>query len=583
MRAMRTWMSWGIGLVSGIVLFTVTESMAQENSKNQPIVRAFTDITDQAGVGHRHHKPYLDPKLDNIMPWMCSVGAAAAAADYDDDGDIDLYVTDSRKGHPNVLYRNNGNLTFTDVAQEAGVAWVNEEKGTSMDAVFGDYDNDGDLDLYLVKWGCNRLFRNNDDGTFTEVTESAGVGDCGNGNAAVFLDYDKDGFLDITVGNYFRYVDLWNLENTRVMHRDFETARDAGPNVLYKNNGDGTFTNVAPAIGVADSGWTLDIGCADYDNDGDQDICDANDFGQDRVYRNNGDGTFTNVTDEAIGWDTHKGMNVDFGDYNNDGWLDIYISNIWTEEYVQEGNQLYRNNGDGTFIDVAFETETYDGGWSWGAKFFDYDNDGDLDIMNANGFVSAGEENYWADLAMSVTTPDFDPTEAGDWPTIGERTFSGYEASRLFRNEGNEVFTEVAAEQGVNHNGDGRGLVVADFDNDGDLDIYLTNQDQEAVLYRNDIGGRNNWLELDLVGTIGNRNAVGTRVKVVSGSTSQIREVDGGNGHASQSSFRLHFGLGQRDNIDLMEITWPSGIVQKQTDVAVNQILTLTEGAHVTE
>ncbi|MFQ6093380.1 MAG: CRTAC1 family protein [bacterium] len=542
--------------------------------------KAFTDITDQAGVRHRHHKPVLDEKLDNIMPWMASVGAAAAAVDYDNDGDIDLYVTNSQRGHPNALYRNNGDMTFTDVAEKAGVAWVNEEKGTSMDAVFGDYDNDGDLDLYSVKWGCNRLFRNNGDGTFTDVTEESGTGDCGNGNGAVWLDYNNDTYLDIVVGNYFRYVDLWRLENTRVMHCDFEQARDAGPNVLYKNNGDGTFTNVAFELGVADSGWTLDIGCADYDNDGDQDICDANDFGQDRFYRNNGDGSFSNVTDDVLGWDTRKGMNVDFGDYNNDGWLDLYISNVWTEEYLQEGNMLYRNMGDGTFADVAVETETYDGGWSWGAKFFDFDNDGDLDIYVVNGFVSGKDKDkdkYWIDLATAVTRPGFDPTEATNWPTMGDKTLSGYEESRFFRNEGNEIFTEVAAELGVNDRRDGRGIALADFDNDGDLDMFITNQGQDAILYRNDVGNKNNWLELKLIGTVSNRNAIGARVRVLSGDLSQIREVDGGNGNHSQSSYRLHFGLGQREAIDLVEIRWPSGAVQKLTDVAINQILAVTE------
>ena len=188
---------------------------------------------------------------------------------------------------------------------------------------------------------------------------------------------------------------------------------------------------------------------ADYDNDGDQDLVNANDFGQDRFYRVNADGTFTNVTDEAIGWDTHKGMNVEFGDYNNDGWLDLYVTNIWTKEYVKEGNQLYRNMGDGTFSDISFEANVYDAGWCWAGRFWDYDNDGDLDIIVANGYISGDpKDEYFTKLATSVTKPGFDPIEAQNWPMMGDSTFSGYEPSRVWRNEGNEVFTEVAESLG---------------------------------------------------------------------------------------------------------------------------------------
>jgi len=543
--------------------------------------KAFTDITEQSGVGHEHHKPQLDSKLSNIMPWMASVGAAVAAGDYDNDGDIDLYVTNSQKGYKNALYRNDGNLTFSEVGEAASVAWVNEEKGGSMDAIFFDYDNDGNLDLYVVKWGTNVFFRNNGDGTFTDITDAAGVADTGNGNAAVAFDYNQDGFLDILIGNYFRTGDLWHLEDTRIMHDDFEKARNAGANVLYKNNGDGTFTNVAEMAGVADTGWTLDVGCADYDNDGDLDVYFANDFGQDKLYRNNGDGTFTDVTMESIGVDTKKGMNAEFGDYDNDGYLDIYVTNIMTQEYLMEGNIFYRNNGDGTFVDISRETQTLDGGWGWCAKFLDYDNDGDLDIYEVNGFVSAGAEEYWFDLATTVSIPEFDSSNAQNWPVMGNKSLSGYEPSRLFRNEGNDIFTDVAALAGVeDYRRDGRGIAVADFDNDGDLDMYVVNQGAKAVLYRNDIGNRNHWMLLKLIGTKSNREAVGARIKLTAGDLSQIREVDPGNGYASQSDRRVHFGLGHQEKIDRIEIRWPSGSTQVLTDMPVNQIITIVEGEH---
>ncbi len=522
----------------------------------------FEDVTLKAGISCVHHNPDLDPRVQNIMSWLASVGAAVAAADYDGDGDIDLYVTDSRTGTPNHLYRNDGGFHFTDVAAEAGVARVNETSGTSMDAVWGDVDNDGRPDLYVVKWGCNVLFHNNGDGTFTDITLKAGVGDCGNGNAAIFVDYDLDGNLDLMVGNYFKPVDLWHLTTTKIMHDSFEASRNAGPNLVYHNNGDGTFTDVAKRLGMADTGWTLDLGCADIDNDGDQDCYIANDFGDDKLFLNNGDGTFTDITKAAKGTDTKKGMNVDFGDYNNDGFLDIYVTNITTVEYLHEGNMLWHNMGNGTFTDVADPAEVFDGGWGWAGKFLDYDNDGDLDIFTVNGFVSAGTGNYWYDLATMATTPDLDTTDTKNWPVMGDRSFSGYEPSRLFRNDG-PAFVEVAEREGITDKYDGRGIAVADLDGDGWPDLFVANQGARPNLYRNrGVSGRH-WIEFDLRETGHNTGAIGARVTLRSGDLTQIREVDGGNGYASQSSPVLHFGLGASRWVDEATIRWPDGAVER--------------------
>lgn len=525
------------------------------------------------------------------MAWVASVGAAAAAGDYDNDGWIDLYVTNSALGTPNYLYRNNGDGTLTDVAPQAGLSDVNGADGVSMDCIWGDFDNDGDADLFLVRWGRNALFRNNGDGTFTDVTDRffrKRDGTPGsiwaNGNAAIFLDYNLDGRLDIYVGNYFEEIDLWNLATTRIMHDSFETARNGGRNFLYRQAADGTFTEIAAEAGVDDPGWTLAVGAADVNSDGWPDLYVADDFGPDQLYINNHDGTFRNLTDSAIGQDTKKGMSVDLGDFDGDGWLDIYVANITTAEYLQEGNMLWHNNGvdeagQVSFIDVSLETGTYDGGWGWGAKFFDYDNDGDLDIVAVNGFISAGEGNYWYDLA-SWTVTDQDPTDARNWPAIGNRSFSGYERTRVWRNDGSGTFSERAAELGLGSTRDGRGVAYFDYDNDGDLDLFVANQNQPPHLYRNHAAGSNHWLEIRLepsAGTNVNRDGIGARVTVVTDRGRQIRERDGGNGFCGQSDPRLHFGLGPCDRVRLLEVRWPDGGLQYLENVRADQFITIRQ------
>ncbi len=558
---------------------------ARETDRSQP-TPVFLDVAARAGINHVHHKPRLDPRVDNIGPWLSSVGAAVAAGDFDNDGRIDLYVTDSDKGQPNRLYRNLGDGTFRDVAPAAGVAAVNDDGGTSMDCIWADVDNDGWQDLYLVRWGRDRLFRNDGDGTFTDVTLErfrTAAGEPGtpwaNGNAVVALDYDRDGRLDLYVGNYFAAdVDLWRLDSTRIMHDDFERARNAGANFLYHQEPDGTFTDVAVPLGVDDTGWTLAVGAADLDNDGWTDLYVANDFGPDRLFYGDGRGGFADVSATAIGPDTKKGMNVDFGDFNGDGWLDVYVTNITTAHYLREGNMLWRNNGPGAdgvtrFMDVASESGTWDGGWGWGAKWLDHDNDGDLDLFSVNGFISAGAGSYWYDLA-SWTVLGKDPADALNWPTIGDRSFSGHEPDRLWRNDGFETFREVAREVGLASARDGRGIAVLDFDDDGDLDLYVANQGQPPHLYENRVRTANHWLRVRLVGDPSRRtsvDAVGARVTLVAGGRRQIRERDGGAGFAGQSDPRLHFGLAADARADLLEVRWPDGGLQVLEGVAADR------------
>ncbi len=550
---------------------------------------AFSDIARAAGFTQTHHKPVLDHQLDNIMSWVCSVGAAVAAADYDNDGWVDLYVTNSHQGRPNFLYHNNRDGTFTDVARKAALADLNGVDGASMHVIFGDYDNDGWKDLFLVRWGRNALFRNNGNGTFTEVTsklfkrrDSSPGTDWANGNAAVWLDYNLDGRLDLYVGNYFDEVDLWNLKSTRIMHDSFESARNAGRNFMFRQEPDGTFTEVGAALGLDDPGWTLAVGSADIDNNGWPDIYCADDFGPDQLFLND-KGEFRNVSKEVLGGDTKKGMNVDFGDFDNDGWLDIYVTNITTAEYLQEGNMLWHNNGIGpdgmlSLTDVSLEAGAYDGGWGWGAKFLDFDHDGDLDIASANGFISAGEGNYWYDLA-SWTVLGQDPAEARNWPTIGNRSFSGYERERLWRNDGMGSFTEVADQVGLRTDRDGRGLAYLDYDNDGDLDIFIANQGQSPNFFRNN-GTTKNWLMIELEASAStgvNRDAIGSRVTIPSAKGLQIRERDGGNGYSGQSDPRLHFGLGDEKEVKLLEVRWPDGGLQYLEHVPADQLIKIKQ------
>lgn len=539
----------------------------------------FQEISQKANVAVQHHKVLLDPKLQNIMPWMCSVGAAVSAADYNNDGLVDVFVSSSGRNTPCHLFRNNGDGTFTDVAAQAGIADLNQEGGV-MDAVWGDFDNDGWPDLYIVKWSApNRLFHNNHDGTFTDVTASSGTGYRGNGNAAIWFDYNGDGLLDLYVGNYFRPEDdLWHLHTTMIMHDDFEHARNGGPNVLYRNNGDGTFTNVAPELGVDDTGWTLDVGAGDLFNTGHLDIYVANDFGQDVIFKNNGDGTFTNVTAHALPIDTRKGMNVDIADLDGDGYPDIYVSNITEPGYLVEGNYLWHNNRDGTFTDYAPRLGVSQGGWGWGAKFVDLDNDGELEIMALNGFVSAGPQSYWFELGTMATTPGLIIQDATSWPPIGNDSISGHQHPSLFIKQG-DGYQELSAQAGITKAFDGRGLCIADYDNDGLPEIFVANQGQPLLLYKNYPAHRNHWLGLHLIGTgRSNRDAIGARVTLTAGGRRWVKWVDPGNGFASQPDRRLIFGLGQLTRIDALEIRWPDGRAEHYKALSLDQYHMLKEG-----
>jgi len=556
----------------------------------------FEEVGAAAGARLTHHTRVFPGKYAGVLGMFTSGGASVAVADYDNDGWEDLFVTDSGEGRPNHLLHNNGpgksgRITFTDVAVQAGVAGGNDARSIVSDALWFDYDNDGWEDLLVVRFGTPILYHNERNGKFKDVTAASGLTKFGNSLAAIAFDYDNDGRLDLLFGNYFRPVNLLELKDPHVLPNNLDQADNGGGVTLWHNEGpnargDVTFVETTAKAGLAKhTGWTLDVGHADLDNDGWQDLYFADDYGTDRLFWNHRDGTFTDGTEKALGGlDTKKGMNVDFADYDRDGWLDIYVTNI-TDEYMKECNMLWHNNGPDaagqvTFTDLSRETGTCATLWGWAAKFGDFDNDGWEDLFAVDGLRSAGPKNYIPVLLEMIIRPGVDFTDAASWPDIGDMSWSGFQKKKLFKNLGNQQFKEVSASAGVDNDLDGRGIGVGDFDNDGRLDLYQTNAGQPSLLYLNRTEGAGHWIELKLIGTKSNRDAIGARVTLEAGGAKLLREVNGGNGYSSQSSKRLHFGLGAAAKIGPVEIRWPSGRLER-VEVPVDRLTTIREGSGV--
>ncbi|MEZ5393231.1 MAG: CRTAC1 family protein [Bryobacterales bacterium] len=551
-------------------------SRANAGSPETPV--RFVEVGESAGLTAPHHTRTFHGPHSEVLEMFTSGGAAVAVGDFDRDGDDDLFLTDSEAGLPNHLYRNDGKMHFTDVAAEAGVAAGNTDSAIVSDALWFDYDNDGWEDLVLARFGTPVLYKNLGDGRFRDVTKQSGLNTFANSIAVIAFDYDEDGRLDLLFGNYFQPVDLTDLTTTRVLPNDLDNATNGGGLSLWRNEGGGKFRDQTKATGLDGySGWVLDVAAGDLDNDGDLDIYAAADYGTDRMYFNEEGLRFRDVTEHAIGRDTRKGMNAELGDYDNDGWLDIYVTNI-TDEYMRECNMLWHNVGDGTFLDVSRETQTCDTRWGWSAKFADFDNDGWLDLFATNGMRSGDDGNYVLAIVPVITRRGVDFADLDTWPKIGTMSWSGYQRSKLFWNREGTVFEDIGKRAGVDNDRDGRGVAVADFDNDGRLDFIQTNVGQRPFLYRGVAENGANWLQLRLVAKHGPPSAIGARVRVQTGRLVQARTVDAGNGYAAQSTRQLHFGLGEAAKADRVTVTWPSR-KQEEFSVRINRLTTIEEGS----
>ena len=547
-----------LGLVATITLSPLL--LASGLGHHQADKVRLSDITAQARITFKH---VASPEKRYIVE---SMSGGVAIFDYDNDGDLDIYFVNSltvdlvkeKRKTKSALYRNNGDGTFDDVADKAGVSDI----GWGMGVAVGDYNNDNFEDLYVTCLGPDHLLKNNGNGKFTDVTGKAGVSDPRWSTGASFVDYNHDGQLDLFVANYVDF-DVNNLPEFGVgktcQYKSIPVQcgprglRGAG-DTLYRNNGDGTFTDVSQKAGVADANGFYGLGVisSDFDQDGLIDIFVANDSTPNFHYRNNGDGTFKEIGFTAGTAVNENGseqgsMGVTVADYDHDEKLDLFITN-----FADEYNVLYHNDGRNSFTDLSYAAKLAAVSLphvGWGTKFFDYDNDGWVDLFVANGHVYPQLPNY-------------------------------RQPKLLHRNNRDGTFTEVSLEFGAvfTENRASRGVAFGDLDNDGDVDLVINELDGNPQLLRNDGGNMNNSILIKTIGVKSNRSGIGARVKVVSGDLTQIDEVRSGDSYISQSDQRLHFGLEKRGKVDLIEIRWPSGLVDKLTDVRANRILVVKEG-----
>jgi hypothetical protein len=565
------------------ILNARTASLAHVESANRFGFR-LVESAAAAELLAQHEAPTFDPRLAHIMPQVASTGASVAVADFDRDGRLDVYVTNSREGSLNHLFRNRGDGTFEDVAVAMGVADVNrQETGVSMGAVWGDYDNDGYDDLLLYRYGRPELFHNEHGRRFMAVGAQAGLPAHVNANSATWLDYDRDGKLDLFIAGYWREdLDLWSLPNTRIMPESFEYANNGGRKYLLHNRGDGTFEDRTEAAGIHSRRWTLAVAAADLLDTGYPALFLANDYGVSELYVTRDGKTFVDVArDSGVGVTPKSGMNASFGDIFNDGRLAIYKSNISEPGVLVQGNDLWVPKAAGAGYENLAPSLGVDlGGWSWSAQFGDLNNDGNQDIYLVNGYVSAGERSsYWYDFSVIAVGHSSIITDAANWPAMKGRSLSGYQRKRVWMNDGLGRFTDVAAVVGVNDTFDGRAAALADLRNSGALDVLVANQRGPLLFYRNEVDPSRHWIEFDLEGRRSNRDAIGARVELHWNGIVQRQEIMAASGFSAQNGRRLHFGLGAANRVERGVIRWPSGQTQVIESPAVNQLHHIVEAA----
>jgi enediyne biosynthesis protein E4 len=457
--------------------------------------------------------------------------------------------------------------------------------GVSMGAVWGDYDNDGYDDLFLYKWGKPELYHNDGGKTFTRVTDQAGLPPWVNANTAVWLDYDNDGKLDLFVGGYYdERIDLWHLKDTRMMPESFEYAANGGRKYLFHNLGGGRFEEVAEKMGINSRRWTLAAVAADFRGTGYPDLFIANDYGVSELYFNDHGKGFREVGKATgVGYAPKSGMNASIGDVLNEGRFGIYVSNITEDAILTQGNNFWvpkaGTSGDKIqYENLANSMGIENGAWSFGAQFGDFNNDGLLDLYVVNGNVSLDQKkSYWYDFSKVATGHKSIISDAANWPPVSGRSLAGYQQKRVWVNDGAGAFREVAQLVGVRDVYDGRSIALADFENRGVLDVVTANQNGPLLLYKTTVAPENKWIEFELEGRQTNRSAIGAQVTVYWKGKKQVQEVSGGSGFCAQNQKRLHFGLGKIDGVEKVEIRWSSGKVQTLTAPALDRIHKIEE------